>query len=246
VAAGMTGTMTVIVTSYNRPRMLREALATVGWARDIIIADDGSDFDVFGDVSDWLWEAMGRAARYVLAEKRTPDERMNIPSTSALINRAIRMVDTDYLTVLCDDDLLAPGWLQAAAAALDADPCLHMVRGDWGLFNDGEPPDPAKLCTFTFSPPLTAGNFVYRASCATVEGCWWLEDSLAVHDGPMLSRYIALHGNPSARPPWLGYLDMLAGYRREHPKTVSNNSLFGGDRYLPNTAALFAVPGGME
>jgi len=118
-----------------------------------------------------------------------------------------------------------------------------MALGKWGTFQDGETPDPAKLCRFDFEIPATAGNFVTRLTCATEEGCWWREDSLAVHDGPMLWDYLQAHdrgyrerGQPRR---WLGQLDVLAGYRREHAKTITNHSLFGGDRYLPDAAALF-------
>jgi hypothetical protein len=147
--------------------------------------------------------------------------------------------------VLSDDDLLAPGWLQAAAIYLDTHPDKHMVAGKWAIFNDGEPLDPTKLCPISFPLPLTAGSFVYRLTCATVEGCWWLENSLAVHDGAMLSAYCQVHRTRRNKAPWLGVLPTLAGYRRDHPKTVSRHSVFGGDQYTPDVAAMFAE-GSME
>lgn len=232
----MSGTVAVIVASYNRPKMLREALASLEGADQIIVADDGSAFDVSLLAAEW-----------VLGPQTPPDERMHRPSCGRLLNTAIRKVLCDYVLVLCDDDLLAPGFLQAAAEALDADDVLHMVRGDWATFNDGETPDPTRLCTFGFEPPLTAGNFVYRLNCALNEDCWWDERSLAVHDGAMLADYIRRHGGGGPRPTWLGYLPLLAGYRREHPNTITNHSVHGGDRYLPSAEALFAAgAGGME
>ena len=38
--------VTVIVLSYNRPRMLKEALGSIKYADEVILVDDGSDFDV--------------------------------------------------------------------------------------------------------------------------------------------------------------------------------------------------------
>ena len=232
----------VVVASYNRPRMLGEALRSIEpgnrGANLVIVADDGSDYDVETVATREL------AGHVILGERKTPAARMETPSCGALLNEGLRLLDSAggvYAAILSDDDLFAPGWLAAARDALDQHPEWHMVCGRWGLFNDGEQPDPAKRCTFGFELPLTAGNFLYRLSCATEEDCWWCEDSLAVHDGPMLWNYMRVHGfKKGKRPPWLGQLDLLAGYRREHAKTISNNSLFGGDRYMPRVVEMFA------
>lgn len=248
VGDGMTGTVAVVVSSYNRPKMLRECLASIDDADQVIVADDGSDFDVCS-IAAYIDFPPKTSIHLVKNPPRDADTRMTTPTCGALLNRALEAVECDYvLPALCDDDLLAPGFLQAAVAALDEHPEWHMVYGNWGLFDDGEQPDPTKLCTFTFDLPLTAGCWVERMTCFTEEGCWWREDSLAVHDGPRLSGYMRIHGYRSGkRPPWLGCLPILAGYRREHPKTISNNAMFGGDRYLPQIGELFAAgAGGME
>ena len=38
--------VTVIVLSYNRPDMLKDALGSIKGADEVIVVDDGSDFDV--------------------------------------------------------------------------------------------------------------------------------------------------------------------------------------------------------
>ena len=244
----MSGTVAIVVVSYARPRMLAECLASIGDCDQVIVADDGSLFDVEAVATRFDLPNLS----FVFGPKRSPAERMVTPSCGRLLNAALREVRTDYvLPALCDDDLSAPDFPRAAAAALDADSSLHMVAGRWGLFEDGTEPDPSILLPITFYIPVTAGNWVHRMSCTLTEGCWWNETSQAVHDGPFAWNYMKLHGTQVrggkvSRTGWLGQLDVLAGYRREHAKTVSNNSLFGGDRYLPRTEAMFATPGGME
>lgn len=245
----MSGTVAVVVTSFQRPRMLAACLASIEDADAIVVADDGSSFDVARVMNAAYFNSPERAGLHLIQAKPvTPEQRMTEARVGNLINRAVSEVDDcDYLAaVLCDDDLMAPGWLQAARQALDTNPRIHMVLGKWGLFNDGDPPDPLKLATFNFEFPATAGNFVYRTKCATDEGCIWSEASLAVHDCQFLANYARVHGGGKKRP-WLGQLDVLAGYRRDHGKTISRHSLFGGDRYLPDAMEMFAVgAGGME
>lgn len=221
--------------------MLVEALRSLDGADMRIVVDDGSDFDVRSVAAPW-------AGSILVGLRKSPAERMRTPSCGALINQGLRIAaerGAEYGSVLSDDDLLAPGWLQAAATYLDRHPDKHMVAGRWALFEDGETPDPERLCTFNFPLPLTAGNWVYRLSCGTAEGCIWSEHSLAVHDAPFLMHYAVIHGGRGPRRKWLGVLPILAGYRRDHPKTVSRHSVFGGDQYTPDVAAMFAA-GSME
>lgn len=233
----MSGTIAVIVASYNRPRMLADALASIDAADEVLIADDGSDFDVAALAAPFRLPGLQIVANL----PRSPRRRMQEPSCGRLINRAIRATQADYLAFLCDDDLYAPGWLAGARAALDYYP-HHMVSGDWRVFNDGEPLSSSKRCPFYFHPPLTTGNFACRRSCVVDEGCWWSERTLAVHDGTMLHNYIARH----AKTEWLAALELLAGYRREHPKTISNNCR-PNDSYTPVVETYFAAgAGGME
>ncbi len=232
----MTGTLAVIVISYNRPRMLAECLASIGECDQVIVADDGSDFDV---------QALARkltlpGLTFVLNDPKPPGNRMIEPSCGKLMNRATRAAECDYVLPVCDDDLLAPDWPRDARAALDYYRDFHMVRGDWRTFQDGESRENARLCRFDFQPPLTTGNFAYRKSCATDEGCEWSERSLAIHDSVMLTNYITVHRQLN----WYGALDVLAGWRREHAKTISNNAR-SNDSYAPRAQAMFAA-GSME
>lgn len=230
----MSGTIAVIVASYNRPRMLAECLGSIHDVDQVVVADDGSDFDVRELASRFDLPNL----TFVTNPPKSPARRMIEPSCGALMNRASRAATTDYVLPVCDDDLLAPDWPRDAAAGLDHYP-YHMVSGWWRTFQDSEEKTDA-LCRLEFRPPLTTGNYAYRRSCALEEGCWWGEKTLAVHDATMLSRYITAHRGTN----WLGKLDVLAGWRREHPKTISNNAV-RGDAYTPRAELLFAA-GRME
>ncbi len=51
---------------------------------------------------------------------------------------ALERAQGEYITYLCDDDLWAPGWLDAVRAHWDAHPAATLVRGEWRVFRDGE------------------------------------------------------------------------------------------------------------
>lgn len=231
----MSGTIAVVAISYNRPRMLAECLASIGDCDQVIVADDGSDFDVQGLARGFNLPAL----TFVTNPPKPPARRMVEPSCGALLNRAIRAATTDHLLFVCDDDLLDTDWPRQAAAGLNYYP-FHMVAGIWRTFQDGQDLADSRLCTFHFSPPLTTGNFAYRRDCATREGCWWGEQTLAVHDSKMLGDYIKAHEGTE----WYGALDVPAGYRREHPKTISRNQV-GADGYAARAVEMFAA-GAME
>lgn len=227
----MTGTIAVIVPSFNRPRLLREALASIVGADQVIVADDGSDFDVMQVVYDFRdrWEPL------VLhpVEKLSPQKRMRTPSCGRLINTALRRVTADYVTYLCDDDLFAPDWLPAAVAHLDAKPQSHMVRGDWLKFNDGETLETAVPCVFDIDPELTTGNFAHRTSCTSECGCLWAEWTVSCHDYSFIDTYLRKHGSRD-----IAHAGVLAGYRREHEFNMLRWMGQSND-YKPETLALF-------
>lgn len=226
----MTGTIAVIVPSFQRPRMLREALASIVGADQVIVADDGSDFDVLALVA----ESGHRNVLIIRNPPMDPSKRMRTATCGALINQALREVTTDYVAYCCDDDLLTPAWLPAAVAHLDANPGSHMCRGDWLAFDDGDNPrETARECVWGVDPPLTTGNWVNRAECAGGCGCWWSEGTVSCHDATYLDTYLRLHGSRD-----IAHVGVLAGYRREH---AFNMLRWMGQKndYKPETLALF-------
>lgn len=203
-------TITVLVHSFNRPRMLGEALASVAAARpdQIIVVDDGSDFDV---------AALARryGAWLFVAPAMTVAERMGTPRQGMLINCAMGAVTSDICTSLCDDDLHAATWYDDLRDAWMQRPDLLLVRGDWLTFDDGTTPqrdNPA--CPWADRRRLTAGNFAWSTRLVFERGCAWPEGALNCLDNGFL---VSLHsaGADMWHAPTVGF----AGWRRKHAYT---------------------------
>lgn len=200
-------TIATILLSYNRPRMLREALASLRAARpdQVVLVDDGSDFNA---------RAVARKVfpkfTAVQAAKLTLDERLHTPRLGRLINQALGRVTADVVTYLCDDDLFHPGWLDTVRAWFDVHPAEHWTRGDWYTFDDGEAPNLNRLCPLD-GRSLTTGNFAHRIACYQAEGIRWNENTIACHDDVFLwdvNRFHNVHSIP--------HCGAIAGWRRLH------------------------------
>jgi hypothetical protein len=215
----MTG-VAVIVVSFNRPNLLRQALASIQGADQIIVADDGSDFDVRGSYE------------LVANPPIPPIERLRQPRLGGLLNRALRLVRQPVVTYLNDDDLFATDWI-ATVSRFFAQSDAHMCRGDWlvyGKARNSFPPE-AGWC-------ITTGNYAYRTSCATEEQCWWGEQTVGSHDGVMLTDYLNRHGmKPGGWDvPHIG----MAGWRREHASNMAHFTQSEGG-YMAGADKMFAL-----
>lgn len=220
----------VIVLSYNRPRMLAEALGSIRGAAQIIVADDGSDFDPREVIM--AAELPMSVDIWVVREPRISVEaRLTTPRTGALLNWSLTLVTCPIVTYLCDDDLFDPGWPAAAAAWLDAHPDQHVVAGDWYEFDDGEAPG-SRPCSLD-TRGLTTGNFAHRLSCVRDEGLRWSEGTVVSHDDQFAWGLLGLHGLTEA--PRCG---APAGWRRLHRHNAIHYAR--GHGYAPGAEALFA------
>lgn len=223
-------TVAVILLSYNRPRMLCEALGTALGADQLIVTDDGSDFDV---------EALVRSCRpdaeFVHAPKLRVAERLVTPRLGRLINEALGLVRCDVVTYLCDDDLFYPHWLPALRAFFDAYPDEHWTRGAWFAFHEGDVARTPERCELD-PRQLTTGNFAHRIGCVREERIGWDETTIASHDNAFLWNASRVHDMRTV--PFCG---AVAGWRRLH----RHNALAyaARDGYAANGAELFA--GGM-
>jgi glycosyltransferase involved in cell wall biosynthesis len=196
--------------------MLAEALKTVARNRPdaVILVDDGSDFDAPALAREYV-----DLEAWALAPKLTPAERIHAPRLGTLLAEALFAVGTTHVAYLCDDDLWADGWLDRARAHYDAHPDAGLVRGDWLVFRDGEPPT-------TDDPPcaldargMTTGNFCHP-------GHWppyWSPRTISSHDDVFLW-HVQKAGIDTFHVPNLG----LAGWRREHPYNAINFSVEHG------------------
>ena len=198
-------TIATILLSYNRPRMLCEALGTVQGCNQLIVTDDGSDFDVEALVSGCY-----PAAEFVTAPKMGLDERLVTPRLGSLINRALALVECDVVTYLCDDDLFHPHWLMAVRWFFDHHPAEHWTRGAWYAFHEDDPERKPERCKLD-GRQLTTGNFAHRLACFREERIAWDETTVASHDNAFLWQAARVHDMRLV--PFCG---AVAGWRRLH------------------------------
>lgn len=209
----------VIVLSYNRPRMLREALRSIKGADHIILIDDGSDFDA----KAVLEEVKPDATKVTLKQnpQLTFEQRLTLPHVGRSINEAIRETDCDIIAYLCDDDLFHEHWLTNAKKYFTENPAEHIAYADWNVFNDGEVPGDRPLGLI-----MTTGSVAHRKSCSVEHGLWWGEHTVTVHDGYFVGVVIKnLHPNCPRIP-------VLAGWRREHKYNMLRHVAGHHDHYL--------------
>jgi len=216
----------VILLSYNRPRMLAEALASIGPCAQLIVTDDGSDFDV-----KRLVKKVYPRAAFVLAPPMTLDERLVTPRLGRLINQALSQVTTRYVTYLCDDDVFAPGWVQAVHDYFWAHPTEHWTRGTWYQWRDGAERS-TELCPLD-TRQLTTGNFAHQMACYHACGVRWNEGSVACHDDMFLWDVHRFH-NTHAVP----HCGAVAGWRRLHAHNALGYTQHA--QYTANARELFA------
>jgi glycosyltransferase involved in cell wall biosynthesis len=220
-------TVCTILLSYNRPRMLCEALSTCLDADQLIVTDDGSDFDATALVSSCY-----PRAQFVTAPHMPVGERLITPRLGSLINRALSLVTCDVVTYLCDDDLFHPSWLPTLRGWFRANPAQHWTRGRWYAFEDADPQRTPTVCKLD-PRQLTTGNFAHRIDCYRDEKIAWDESTIASHDNQFLwnaSRYHDMRVAP--------FCGAVAGWRRLH----RHNALLYADRagYQAHGAELFS------
>ena len=230
----MSSTLAALVLSYSRPRMLAEALASVaaahaqtGVPHQVIVVDDGSDFD-------FRTLALGAGlpnVRVLGLPPMPPEERIRTPRVGTLVNAGLARVETDHVAYLCDDDLWAPEWPAAALAALEEYPLAHMVRGRWLVFRDGEPATRDNPLCRLDDRQMTTGNFAHRMQCFRQCGAGWPTHTVACHDNEMLEAWAIRHGGYGS------VLDtgILAGWRRLHD--FNGIHFATGNEYRPEALA---------
>lgn len=220
-------TVTAIVLSYNRPRMLREALETVAANRpdQVVLVDDGSDFDAVG-----VARAYVELSGWIVAPPMAVAERLVTPRLGSLINQALALATGDVCSYICDDDLWAPGWLDAVRNHWAAHPDATLVRGDWLVFRDGEAATPECPPCRLDERQLTTGNFAHRRG---LPGAVWPTHSVSSHDD-LFCWNLYRAGVPIFGVPRVGF----AGWRREHKYNALH---FTEDHhYTPAAAAMLA------
>lgn len=130
--------VSVLLTTYNRPRMLGEAAASVFDQTcqdyELIILDDNSSDQAQLDLLRVLW-AHPKARIY--KDDVAPGERAAKVRYAVLANIGLQLARGEYVTYLCDDDLYLPRRLEAMTARLDQGDC-RVVYGSQRCERDGQ------------------------------------------------------------------------------------------------------------
>lgn len=211
----------VLILSYNRPNMLREAIQSVVTQDyrnlDVYIVDDGSDFDVWAVIDSFSDNRILLAA----APRIPIEERLKRSRLGENINAVLEQVDPkSIIYYLCDDDIMAPGWISRSMAGFinyDA----HVVAGEPWYFDDNE-----GISSARYGMPIrerggiptaywATGSFAHRAVCFLNEGLRWKDNTyLHSQDTNFINDLWDLHSD------YL-YINIPAVYRREHQKMLS-------------------------
>lgn len=207
-------TICVIVLSYNRPRMLREALKSLVGADQVIIIDDGSDFDIVEAINDTKLDC---SVDVIQSPPADLSVRLKTPRLGKMINHALNVyVDTTLITYLCDDDLFDKDWLPTVKKWMHDRPACHIVKGRCNHFLEEE--GLLKLRTTNIGGRgMTSGNFVHRIECVAEEDVKWDETKLTSIDDKFLWELYKYHNT------WMvPFIDTPALYRRVHNNALSN------------------------
>jgi len=110
--------ITCILASYNRPRFVRQAIASVvgqthrDW--ELLVMDNSSVFDIHKVVAEF-----GSPSIKVFHKKYSAAERATRGILGINLNEGMRAASGDLFCFLCDDDYYFPGWFAAASAFLE-------------------------------------------------------------------------------------------------------------------------------
>ncbi len=108
-----------ILTSFNRPKWVRDALQSIANQThediQLIVIDESDEFDIFKVMADFDFE--DHAVRHI---SRTPLQRAQANCLSENCNLGLSLATGDLVTFLADDDYYYPTWFAAAAATFKA------------------------------------------------------------------------------------------------------------------------------
>lgn len=192
----------VIVTYHNRPDMLRECLGSIthsdpipGGQWRLALHDDASDVPgepIAREITD------GDNAVFTRCED-SPHRKCQL---GMRINDILRRSKEDVAVLLCDDDMLTPGYLAGLAGVFNANPgwayCYSQNAiigedgskadyGSWGGSWDGTAIDPSHRCDIS--------QVAWRIRCNNEDGVWfpaWAEKN---HDTEFFRRMHAKYGS---------------------------------------------------
>ncbi len=106
--------ITCILTSYNRPRMIRQALKSVADQTyknyELLIFDDSNAFKIWDAVAEFQFPSVQIHHTNLTAEERRARGRLGVNC-----NIGLHIAQGDLICFLCDDDYYYPDWFYKAA-----------------------------------------------------------------------------------------------------------------------------------
>jgi spore maturation protein CgeD len=129
--------VSVLLTSYNRPAYLKQAVESVfaqtmtDW--ELIILDDSST-DPF--VAAYLASIWDHPQVVIYKARLAENERAAKCRYAVQCNTGLHLHKGSHITYLCDDDWYAPRRLEVMSGMLDADPSLGVVYARQGVTDE--------------------------------------------------------------------------------------------------------------
>lgn len=116
--------VSVLLTTYNRPGMLGDAIKSVAAQTmqdfELIVLDDNSDNP---EQLDLLAHLIRQSKIVIYKSNVQPAERRLRVRYAVLANIGLQLARGRYVTYLCDDDLYLPRRLEVMSARLDESDC---------------------------------------------------------------------------------------------------------------------------
>lgn len=114
--------VSVILTSYNKPDMVRRAITSVREQTyrdfELLVLDDHSGRETLTAIDETLQLEVRANTLFYIAEV-TEEDRRKLTRYAVLANLGLRMAVGKYVTYLCDDDFYYPRRLEAMVEVLD-------------------------------------------------------------------------------------------------------------------------------
>jgi glycosyltransferase involved in cell wall biosynthesis len=192
----MQSRVSIVIPSYNRKELLREAIASCldqDYANlEVVVVDDGSTDGTGQSLQDLLNGSFGKVVYY----------RQQNMGTSAAKNAGLRIASGDYIQFLDSDDILIPRKISMQMEAIETSGyraycCLSFGRmgsvaagwdkaerigeqcGDWAAYLD-------RLCSQTVHVIHTSAPIWRKAFLAS--NSWWREDLSVSEDWEFYTR----------------------------------------------------------
>ena len=225
--------LAIVISSYNRPKMLGQALTSVIGQpikpEEVFVLDDGSDFDVHEVTGQYTYPVT-----VIQGPPRSPEERMTYSNYGVLINETMRRMKSRFIQLLCDDDMLAPEWIPTIRHYMQQRPSQQVWVGDLREHHLLPPALPTAdnlyPCHCEWWPRsarMTAGNFIYDRAIGVM---WPTDNVLSCHDASIVSQIVSYFGGTQAA--W--YVPEVALWWRYHKHNLSWYTHEDGVHLLPS------------